>query len=420
MNKIAVITGFGCVSPNGVGKIAFFDALVNGKSGIKNITAFHTEELPCRIAGEIQNFDPTLWISKKDIPHVPRTVPLALAAAHEVLADAGIDHNTLTLEEQRRFGVLMGTGGGGVEFLEQQYKFYFEGSRHKNSVYAIPSNTLGSLSSEISSRFSLKGLSHVISTGCTSSTDAMGYAAQHIESGRLTQIICGGVDAPITPAILTGFSLMKVLSRRYNDTPEQASRPFSRDRDGFVLGEGAWLYLVEEKDHDLARGAKIYAEIAGYGSSCEAHHRVRLNESAEEPARAMTMALENAGLNPKTDGGELDYINLHGTSTLLNDRVETKAIKLALGEKAHGIATSSTKSMIGHPQGASGSAGVATALCAMETGMLPPTINLTDPDPDCDLDYTPQPGRKKSVAWTLCNCIGFGSKNSALVLRKPD
>jgi 3-oxoacyl-[acyl-carrier-protein] synthase II len=270
-----------------------------GKSGVTHITTFPTEKLDCKVAGQIQDFDPTLWISKKELPHVPRTVPMAIAAAQEALQDAGLAPEELSLEERRNFGVIIGTGGGGVEFLERQYQFYFENEHRKNSVYAIPSNTLGSLSSEISMRFSLKGLSHVISTGCTSSTDAIGYALHHIESGRLTRILCGGVDAPITPAIMTGFDLMKVVSRNYNHIPERASRPFSKDRDGFVLGEGSWIFLVEEKASALARGAKIYAEISGYGSTCEAYHRVRLDSNAEEPARAIVMALAEAGLNPK-------------------------------------------------------------------------------------------------------------------------
>lgn len=413
-----VITGIGCVSPNGFNRPQFFQALVGGQSGIRRIASFPVDNLACQIAGEIQDFDPLVWISRKDAPHVPRTVPLGIAAATEALQDAGIDTNAFTLEEQRRFGVIIGSGGGGVEFTERQYKLFFEDQHHQNSVYAIPSNTMGTLSSELSMRFGLKGLSHVISTGCTSSTDAIGYAYQHLQAGRLDRILCGGIDAPITPGTMTGFGMMKIVSRAWNHQPERGSRPFSRDRDGFVLGEGAWIFVLETRKSAQARNARIYAEVAGYGSTCDAYHRVRLDESGEEPARAIQLALEDAGLNAQKDAAAIDYINLHGTSTQLNDRIETRALKLAFGKQAYHIPASSTKSMIGHPQGASGSAGVATALCAMETGFLPPTLNLTEPDPECDLDYTPQVARQKAVEWAVCNCIGFGSKNSALVLKR--
>jgi 3-oxoacyl-[acyl-carrier-protein] synthase II len=416
--KTVVITGLGCLSPNGIGKEEFFKALLQGKSGIRPISSFSTEKLACRIAGEILDFDPFIWISRKDMPHVPRTVPFGIAAATEALKDAGLNPDELTLDERRRFGVIIGSGGGGVEFMEKQYRLFFDEQHQQNSVYAIPSNTMGTLSSELSMRFNLKGPSHVISTGCTSSTDAIGYAYHHIQSGRLTRALCGGIDAPITPGTMAGFCMMKIVSRAWNHLPEQASRPFSRDRDGFVLGEGAWIFTLEEKEAALARGANIYAEIAGYGATCDAYHRVRLDESGEEPARAMQLAMEDAGLNPRKDTAAIQYINLHGTSTQLNDRIETRALKLAFGKQAYRIPASSTKSMIGHPQGASGSAGIAAALCAMETRKLPPTLNLTEPDPACDLDYIPDIGRRNEVEWALCNCIGFGSKNSAIVLKK--
>lgn len=401
-----------------MGKEAFFQALLLGKSGVSPITCFPAENLDCKVAGQIRDFESWRWISRKDLPHVPRTVPLAIAAAREALTDARLEPETLALEERRRFGVILGSGGGGIEFLERQYQLFFERKHHQNSVYAIPSNTIGALSSELSMRFRLKGLSHVLSTGCTSSTDAIGYACQHIQTGRLAYALCGGVDAPITPGAMAGFCLMKVLSRRFNDAPQQASRPFSKDRDGFVLGEGAWLFILEEKEAALARGAHIYAEVAGYGASCDAYHRVRLDEEAEEPARAIQEAMLDAGLPPDGDGHPIDYINLHGTSTRLNDRIETRALKRVFGRKAYGIPASSTKSMIGHPQGASGAAGISTVLCAMETGFLPPTINLTVFDEECDLDYVPDLGRRKEVHWAIANCIGFGSKNSALVLKK--
>jgi 3-oxoacyl-[acyl-carrier-protein] synthase II len=227
-------------------------------------------------------------------------------------------------------------------------------------------------------------------------------------------MISGGVDAPLAPGILAGFNVMTVLTDEWNEEPERASRPFSRDRSGIVLGEGAWIYVLEEYERAHKRGAKIYAEITGYGSTCDAYHRVRLEEKGDEPARAMTIAMREAGRVPE----EIDYVNLHGTSTILNDRIETHALKLALGGQAKQIPMSATKSQIGHPQGASGAAGIGAALCAMHTSVIPPTINLDEPDPECDLDYVPHKARERQVRIALCNCIGFGSKNSALVIEK--
>jgi 3-oxoacyl-[acyl-carrier-protein] synthase II len=260
----------------------------------------------------------------------------------------------------------------------------------------------------------LKGFSHLVSTGCTSSTDAIAYAAQNIILGRINTVLTGGVDAPLAHSIMLGFCVMKVMTSSWNHDPQRASRPFSRDRDGFVLGEGAYFFVLEEMDHALERGARVYAEVVGYGSTCDAHHRVRLDETGVEPARAMTLAMKDAGLAPE----EIDYINLHGTSTELNDRIETRAIKQAFGEAAARIPMSATKSMIGHPQGASGAAGLTATLGGMVEGFLPPTINLEQPDPECDLDYVPQQARPSAIRNALCNCIGFGSKNSALVVRK--
>jgi 3-oxoacyl-[acyl-carrier-protein] synthase II len=262
--------------------------------------------------------------------------------------------------------------------------------------------------------FGLRGLSHVVSTGCTSSTDAIAYAAQHIVLGRQDAMLAGGSDAPIAPGILAAFNLMTVLTDEWNDEPQRASRPFSRDRSGIVLGEGAWVYVLEDFERARRRGAKIYAEITGYGATCDAYHRVRLEENGEEPARAMRLALADAG----RDASEIDYVNLHGTATLLNDRIETQAMKVALGREARRVPMSATKSQIGHPQGASGAAGLAAALCAISTNVIPPTINLDEPDPDCDLDYTPNHSREAQVRVALCNCIGFGSKNSALVIER--
>jgi 3-oxoacyl-[acyl-carrier-protein] synthase II len=282
------------------------------------------------------------------------------------------------------------------------------------SLFCVPTGVMGTLSSELSVRFGLRGPSHVVTTGCTSSTDAFGYSLRQIRSGRLDMVLSGGADAPIALGIIKGFILMKILTDSWNHAPERGSRPFSVDRDGFVLAEGAWMFVLEEYEHARARGAKLLAEICGYGSTCEAFHRVRLQECGEEPARAIALAMKEAGVTPQ----DVHYVNLHGTSTQLNDRIETRALKLALGEHARQVPMSALKSQIGHPQGACGAAGVAATLVAMERGQIPPTINLETPDPECDLDYVPGVGRKKAIEHAVCNCIAFGSKNSALVLRK--
>jgi 3-oxoacyl-[acyl-carrier-protein] synthase II len=409
-----VITGMGCVTPLGIGREAFWNGLLAGRSGVRRIKAFDASSFPVQIAAEVPDFDWEAQLNPKDRKHVPRTVPLALAAAREALEDARIFPNDLTLPERRATGVVLGTGGGGLAFTEQQYEYWYVGPVHKASVYTIPASTHGGLSSEISMAFGLRGLSHIVSTGCTSSTDALAYAAHHIALGRQDVMVSGGVDAPIAPGILAAFNLMTVLTNAWNNEPGRASRPFSRNRSGIVLGEGAWIYVLEEIERATRRGAKIYAEITGYGATCDAYHRVRLAEDGDEPARAMRLALADAGREPK----DIDYVNLHGTSTLLNDRIETSALKLAFDGHAARIPMSATKSQIGHPQGASGAAGLAAALCAMHKNRIPPTINLDEPDPDCDLDYVPNEAREAEVRVALCNCIGFGSKNSALVVER--
>jgi 3-oxoacyl-[acyl-carrier-protein] synthase II len=408
----AVITGCGVVSPNGIGRERFWKNCRNGVSGVRRISLFEPSSLSTQIAGEIDGFEPERFLPIKERSHVSRAVPLAIAAGSEAFSDAGIRVDELTLEQRRRFGVLLGTGGGGLEFTERMYRHWYSGAEKKASVYTIPSSTPGTLSSELSMRFVLRGMSHVISTGCTSSTDAIGYALMNIRARRADRFLVGGVDAPIAHGILAAFCLMRVVTPSWNHAPARGSRPFSRDRDGFVLGEGAWMMIVEDREVALARGARIYAEIGGYGSTCEAYHRVRLDESGEEPARAMSLAIEDAGVAPS----EIHYVNLHGTSTEINDRIETRAIRIAFGSDSRRLATSALKSMIGHPQGACGAAGVVETVLAMRDSFLPPTINLDEADPECDLDYVPNEGRPSPIGAALCNCIGFGSKNSALVL----
>ncbi len=409
-----VVTGIGVVSPNGIGREAFWEATRQGRSGVRRISLFDASALPVQIAGEIPNFVCDSYVTPKDRPHVSRVVPLALAASEEALADAGLQPQAMDLEAKRNVAVVLGSGGGSQEFTEEQYRLYYAGELKKISVYTIPSSTIGTLSSEISMRFGFRGFSHLISTGCTSSTDAIGYAFRNIRAGVIDTVLTGGVDAPISYLIVRGFHLMRIMTTSWNHAPERASRPFSADRDGFVLGEGAWMLLLEERQRALARGARIWGEVLGYGSSCDAYHRVRLEECGEEPARAMRLALAEAGLHPE----QIDYANLHGTSTVLNDRIETRAMKLCFDGHARQLVTSALKSLIGHPQGACGAAGVAATLLAMRDGLVPPTINLEQPDPECDLDYAPQPGRRLEIRHALCNCIAFGSKNSALVLSR--
>jgi len=404
----------GVVSPNGIGKEAFCRAILAGKSGVKRISRFDPSCLPVHIAGEIPEFDELAWVDARERKHVSRVVPLSIAATNEAVQDSGLDVAAMSMEEKRQIGVILGTGGGAQEFSEEQYRLWHSGQEKKASLFAVPSGTMGTIPSEISMRFGFRGYSHVVTAGCTSSTDAIGYAYQHIQAGVQPMFFVGGVDSAITPGIIKGYSLLRALTQSWNHEPERASRPFSADRDGFVIAEGSWMFLLEEHEHARARGARIYAEIVGYGATCEAFHRVRMSESPEEPARAITLALDEAQLSPE----DIQYVNLHGTSTEMNDRVETRALKLALGEQAKRIPMSGLKSQIGHAQGACGSASVAATLIAMEHGKIPPTINLDASDPECDLDYVPEAGRTTKVEHAICNCVGFGSKNSALVLKK--
>src|SRR5258708_4467971 len=350
-----VVTGIGAVSPNGIGREEFWRNSLAGVSGVGRITHFDPEPFTVRIAGEVSDFSESDWLETKERPHVGRVTPLARAAAAEALSDAGIDTKSLDREQLRQIGVIVGSGGGSQAFTEEQYRFYYTGQLKQCSVYAIPTSTIGTLASEVSMHFGLRGLSHVVSTGCTSSTDALGYSLRMIQAGMIDCIVAGGADAPLAPLILRGFQLMRIMTQRWNDDPTGGSRPFSKDRDGFVLAEGAWFFVLEERERALARGARIYGEIAGYGSTCEAYHRVRLEECGEEPARSIRMALDEAGIQPEAVG----YLQYHGTSTELNDRIETAAIKLAFGEHAWKLPGSALKSLIGHPQGACGAAGVA-------------------------------------------------------------
>ena len=403
------ITGIGCLSPNGIGREAFAAACIAGHSGLSRLAGEEYAGLKTPAVGRIDDFDVESVISPADARRVPRVVPLALAAAREAMQQAGLDPADLAVS--RRTGLVLGTGGGGLAFVEEQYRSYF--TQGRGSVFTITAGTHGNLAGELSIALGLRGPSHVVSTGCASSTDALGYAMLLIQSGRADAVIAGGADAPIAPGILKGFEKMGVISTQPCDEPRQASRPFSASRSGFILGEGAWMFVVERADVAASRGATMLAGLAGYGSTSDAWHRVQIAPDVEECVRAMHLALADAGATP----GEIDSVNLHGTGTEMNDRLETLAMHKLLGERAGAVPMSATKSLIGHPQGAGGAAGLAAALLAARRGVVHPTINLDDPDPACDLDYVPHTARPHEQRLILCNCIAFGSKNSALVVR---
>ena len=414
-SRRVVVTGIGVVSPIGVGVEAFRQGIRAGASGVDLIRSFDPESLPCQIAAEVKDFHGETYLDSKQRKRVARAVPLGIAAAEEALRNARLDFRTFDLQEKRSWGVILGSGGGTPDFVESQYRLYFTDKVKRASAYNISSSTIGTLSSELSLHFDFKGPSHVLSTGCTSSTDAIGYAFNMIRFGLMDHLLTGGVDATITHAIMLGFSIMGAVSLSRNTEPRRASRPFDRLRDGFVLGEGAWFLALEEREQALIRGAPILAEVLGYASTCDAYHMVRLDPNGEEPARAMGLALRDAGVAKD----EVGYIALHGTSTVINDQTETQAIKNCFGPRSYDIPMSSIKSMIGHPQGASGAAGVVASILALRDGFLPPTINYEEPDPECDLNYVPNHALERSIDVALCNCIGFGSKNSALILRRP-
>ncbi len=410
------ITGIGVVSPFGVGRDRFWQHVRNGCSGTRAITDFDASAFPCRVAAPV----PDVTIDEAPLVAHGQTEPsgrpdprryskaslIAVIAASEAWSDAGLRIN------EPGAGELVGSGAGGIDVAEKQYAEYFLEAGRRVTPYAIPVSIVGMISSEISIALGLHGISHVVSTGCTSSTDAIGYAASLIRSGEADVLLTGGADACVTPGMIFGFSKMRAVATRYNDYGAAASRPFEKSRDGFVLGEGAWMLVLEREDRARARGAQIYATVDGYGSTCDAYHRVQMDPQGEQIVRAMSLAVERSGRARE----EIGYVNYHGTSTVLNDAVEARCVRAFFGPLADRVAGSSTKSMIGHPQGASGAAGVVTAALAMRDSFLPPTINHAEPDPQCDVDVIPNVGRTADVSAALCNCLGFGSKNSALVL----
>jgi len=417
MTPRVVITGIGVVSPFGVGRERFWECVSRGCSATRAITEFDASDLACRVAApvgcvSIDDVPPIdgddIWdpAYRADPKRYSRAALIGVIAAREAWNDAGLRVG------EAQAGVVVGSGGGGIDVGERQYYDFFVERGRKVTPYAIPVSIVGMISSEISISLRVRGVSHVLSCGCTSSSDAIGYAAALIRSGDADVVLSGGTDACVTPGMIYGFARMKAVSMAYNERPAEASRPFDRGRDGFVLGEGAWMMVLEHEDRAKARGARVYASIDGYASTCDAYHRVQMAPDGQEIVHAMALAMERAGRVPE----EIGYVNFHGTSTQLNDAVEARCVREVFGDHAGRVAGSSVKSMIGHPQGASGAAGVVTAALAMQRGFLPPTINQHDPDPACDLDVIPNRGRRAEVDAALCNCLGFGSKNTAIVI----
>jgi len=414
------ITGIGVVSPFGIGRDCYWRHVKAGCSATRAITDFDASPYPCTVAAPVPHVSiddivsiderapcaPAERSGRPDPRRYSRASLIAVIAGTEAWADAGLRAG------EPNAGVLVGSGAGGIDVAERQYFEFFNDGWKRVTPYAIPVSIVGMISSEISIALELHGISHVVSTGCTSSTDAISYAASLIRAGEADIILSGGADACVTPGMIFGFSKMRAVATRYNDHPATASRPFDAGRDGFVLGEGAWMVVLEREDRARARGATIYATIDGHGSTCDAYHRVQMDPDGTQIVRAMRLAIERSGRAME----EIGYVNFHGTSTVLNDAVESRCVRQLFGPLADGVPGSSTKSMIGHPQGASGAAGIVTTALALRDGFLPPTINQTTPDPECDLDFIPNVGRQQQVAAALCNCLGFGSKNSAIVL----
>lgn len=405
-----VITGIGAVTPVGVGKDAFWNALVEGKSGVGPITRFDVSEYTTKIAGEVSDFVVTDFMDKKEAKRMDRSTQYAVAASKMAIEDAKLD---LEAENRERIGVIIGTGIGGMEALYEQYKVLFAKGPSRISPFLVPM-MIGNMASGMTSiKFGLQGPSSCVVTACATGTNSIGDAARAIKYGDADVMVAGGTEAPISPAALAGFGSMKALSTR-NDEPELASRPFDKDRDGFVMGEGAGIVILEELEHALARGAHIYAELAGYAYNSDAYHITAPAPGGVMAAKAMRQALQDGGIDPS----EVDYINAHGTSTGLNDKNETMAIKEVFGDHAYELAVSSIKSMTGHLLGAAGGVECIAAALAIETGIIPPTINYDTPDEGLDLNYVPNVAEKREVRVAISNSLGFGGHNATLALKK--
>ena len=403
-----VVTGIGMISPLGVGTEKTWQGLLEGRSGISRITKFDPTAYACQIAGEIRDFNPEDWIERKEVKKSDTFIHYAIAAAQMAIEDAAIDWKK---EDGDRFGVIIGSGIGGLPLIAEMHLKLLERGPSRISPFFIPGLIVNLASGHISIRYNCRGPSSAPATACATGAHAIGDAFKIIQRDDADLMFAGGSEAVITPLAVGGFSAMRALSTR-NDEPQRASRPWDLDRDGFVMGEGAGVVLLEEREHAVARGAKIYCELTGYGMSSDAYHITSPSEDGGGMTRVMQRALKDAALAPN----DIHYINAHGTSTSVGDRIETLAIKTVFGDQAYKIPVSSTKSMTGHLLGAAG--GLETAICAlvMKHGILPPTINYETPDPDCDLDYVPNKARKASVQHVLSNSFGFGGTNASLIL----
>ena len=405
-----VITGVGVVSPIGNGKETFWKSLAEGKSGVKRIESFDPSEFSSQIAGEVRHFDPSGCVDTKDLRRIARFVQFAIVSATEAFNDAGMNVEN---EDANRIGVVIGSGIGGLAILEQTHTVLIEKGPARISPFFIPMLIVDMASGQVSIYLGLKGPNSCVATACASGTHAIGDSFRILQRGDADVMLAGGTEAAVTPMGVGGFCAMKALSTR-NDEPEKASRPFDRDRDGFVIAEGAGVIVLETLEHALHRNAHIYAEIVGYGMTGDAYHITAPAPGGNGAARAMASAVSDARLNPEG----VDYINAHGTSTPLNDKFETIAIKKVFGDHAYKLFVSSTKSMTGHLLGASGGAELAACILALEKGIIHPTINYEHPDPDCDLNYVPNTAIEKDVKTVMSNSLGFGGHNATLILKK--
>lgn len=410
MNRRVVITGIGLVTPVGLNKDSNWEAILAGRSGIGPITRFDASRFSARIAGEVKNFDPAKFIEKKELKKMDRFIQYAIAATDESINDSGLE---ITPENAERVGVIVGSGMGGLETLSNNEGTYRDQGPNRVSAFFIPGCVINLAPGQISIRTGAKGPNFSPVSACATGTHAIGEAFHIIKRNEADVIITGGAESTITPVAVAGFSNMKALSTR-NDAPEKASRPFDAERDGFIMSEGAGILILEELEHAKRRGARIYAELVGFGMNSDAHHITSPEPEGSGAARCMELTLASAGLKPE----EVDYINAHGTSTPVNDVMETKAIKLAFKDHARKVLISSTKSMTGHLLGAAGAVETAYTALALFHQIVPPTINLEHPDPECDLDYVPNKARKAEIQVGISNSFGFGSTNACVALKK--
>ncbi|MCX5749809.1 MAG: beta-ketoacyl-ACP synthase II [Candidatus Saganbacteria bacterium] len=408
--KKVVVTGIGAVTPVGLGKDAFWEALKAGTSGIRRITHFDPAAFDCQIAGELKGFDPSAYLDKKEARRLVRFIQFAVAASQMALKDANLEINPDTAPS---IGVIIGSGIGGIQFLEEQAHILKEKGPGKTSPFMVPLMINDMAAGMVSVNTGAKGPNSCVTTACASGTNAIGDAYEIIRRGEAAAMISGGTEASITPLGIAGFCAAQALSCR-NDSPETASRPFDKERDGFVMGEGSGIVILEELEHAKKRGATIYAEVIGYGMSGDAYHMTAPAADGNGAIRAMKAALKSARLSPD----KIDYINAHGTSTQMNDKIETLAIKDVFGDHARKVAISSTKSMVGHLLGAAGAVEFAASVLSIKHSFVHPTINYSVPDPECDLDYVPNKGREMKVNVIMSNSFGFGGHNAILIARK--